>query len=107
MDLGGMAKMLQSMTGEGGENGLSSLLGNPGMMKMVQQFMADGQMEQLMQNPSVANMVGHLPSRQSFSRDCFPLALYLTRPSQMNRVQSGGGMPSMAEIMADPNLREL
>ncbi|TFY80187.1 hypothetical protein EWM64_g3825 [Hericium alpestre] len=48
---------------------------------MAQQMMANGGMEQLMSNPSVANM--------------------------MERVRSGGGMPSMEELMTDPTLSGL
>ena len=101
MDLGGMADMLRNMSGGGsGEGGgnLASLLSNPRMMQMAEGLMANGGMERLMQNPSVASMVDHLSSK---------LFTSLTRCSQMNRMQSGGSMPSMAELMSDPGLREL
>lgn len=84
MDLSGMADMLRGMGGGGSGGGtpdLSGMLNNPMMAQMAQQMMANGGLERLMQNPSVANM--------------------------MNRVQSGGGMPSLSELMSDPGLREL
>ena len=71
MNLGGMADMLRGMTGGGpggeageaaGAGGLGGLLNNPMMMQMAQQMMANGGLERLMQNPSVANMVGHSSS---------------------------------------------
>ncbi|KAH9912260.1 TPR-like protein [Epithele typhae] len=88
-DMGGMAEMLSSMGmgggaaggGAGGMPDLSSILGNPQMMSMAQQMMANGGLERMMQNPTVANM--------------------------MNRMQSGGGMPSMSELMGDPAMRDL
>ena len=43
---------------------LASLMNNQMMMQMAQQMMANGGMERLMQNPSVANMVRTL--RKSF-----------------------------------------
>ena len=80
---------------------IASLLQNPMMMQMAQQMMANGGMERMMQNPAVANMV-------SASTLCLFVRGILIRPfAQMNRVQNGGQMPSMAEIMADPNLREM
>lgn len=108
-----MAEMLQGMGGgapggDGPGGGLGGLLNNPMMMQMAQQMMANGGLERLMQNPSVANMVSH-----SSSGCCFPrynlasTGFFLNRVSQMNRVQSGGGMPSMAELMSDPGLRDL
>ncbi|KAI1797553.1 putative stress-induced protein STI1 [Ganoderma leucocontextum] len=86
-NMAGMADMLRNVGGGGGGGGgggmpdLGSLMNNPMMMQMAQQMMANGGMERLMQNPSVANM--------------------------MNRMQSGGGMPSMAELMSDPSLRDM
>lgn len=107
-DLGGMADMLRNMgmgggggaggAGAGGMPDLAGLMSNPMMMQMAQQMMQNGGMERLMQNPNVANMVSRT---LSFSP---PL---LTTSSQMNRMQSGGGMPSMAELMTDPALRDL
>jgi len=80
--LGGLADMLGGMGGGGGGMpDIASLMQNPMLMQMAQQMMANGGIDQLMQNPSVANM--------------------------MNRAQSGGGMPSMDEIMADPSLRDI
>ena len=73
MDFAGMADMLRGMggggpEGEGGGGGLGGLLNNPMMMQMAQQMMANGGLERMMQNPTVANMVGHSPSRCPFSR---------------------------------------
>lgn len=84
--LGNMAEMLQGLGGMGGAGGgagmpdLAGMMNNPAMMQMAQQMMANGGLERLMQNPMLANM--------------------------MNRVQSGN-MPSMAELMSDPSLRDL
>jgi len=113
MDLGGMAEMLQGMGGGGpggggaGGGGLSDLVNNPMMMQMAQQMMGNGGLERLMQNPSVANMVGHRHPMTLFSMEPCLLEPSLNRLTQMSRVQSGGGMPSMAELMSDPGLREL
>ena len=69
MDLGGIADMLRGAGGGGpggegeGGGGLGGLLNNPMMMQMAQQMMANGGLERMMQNPSVANMVGHRSSR--------------------------------------------
>jgi len=78
MDLGGMAEMLQGMGGGGpggggaGGGGLGDLLNNPMMMQMAQQMMGNGGLERLMQNPSVANMVGHSSSDDTFLNGTFP-----------------------------------
>lgn len=46
--------------GPGGMPDLGSILNNPAMMQMAQQMMANGGMEQMMNNPTVQNMVrGH------------------------------------------------
>ena len=61
MDLSGMADMLRGMGGGGpggGNPDLAGLMNNPMMAQMAQQMMANGGLERLMQNPSVANMVG-------------------------------------------------
>lgn len=63
--------MLRNMTGGGsgeggGDTDISSFLNNPMMTQMAQQLMANGGMERLMQNPSVANMVGYQLSDGSF-----------------------------------------
>lgn len=64
----GMAEMLRAMGGSGGgENPLSALANNPMMAQMAQQLAANGQMADLIQNPTVANLVGYLPSGQPFS----------------------------------------
>ena len=81
MDFGAMAEMLQGMGGggpgggaggEGGAGGLAGMLNNPMMMQMAQQMMANGGMERLMQNPSVANMVGHSSSDDIFLNGTLP-----------------------------------
>jgi len=84
--LGGLADTLRNMGGggDGGAGGMpdiASLMNNPAMMQMAQQMMANGGMERLMSNPTVANM--------------------------MDRVNTGGNLPSMEELMANPELREL
>jgi len=84
--MAGMAEMLRNMGGGGGGGrgggmpDLGSLMSNPQFMSMAQQLMANGGLEQLIQNPSVANM--------------------------MNRAQSGD-MPSMEELMGNPALHDL
>jgi len=63
---GGMADILRNLNfggdadapgGGGGMPNIASLMNNPAMMQMAQQMMANGGMERLMSNPSVANMV--------------------------------------------------
>lgn len=83
--MGGLADMLRNMGGGGTGGGggmpdLASLMGNPAIMSMAQQMAQNGGLDQLMQDPTVANM--------------------------MNRVQSGD-MPSMEELMSNPQLRNL
>jgi small glutamine-rich tetratricopeptide repeat-containing protein alpha len=80
--LAGMADMFRNMGGGGGGGmpDLANLMNNPQFMGMAQQLMANGGLDSLMQNPSVASM--------------------------MDRLQSGN-MPSMEEVMADPTLRQL
>ncbi|KAH8997477.1 putative stress-induced protein STI1 [Lactarius akahatsu] len=70
-----------SGAGAGGMPDIASMMNNPAMMEMAQQMMANGGLERLMSNPAVANMMG--------------------------RMNGGGGMPSMDELMADPELRNL
>jgi len=83
--MGGLADTLRNMggagAGAGGMPDLASLMNNPAMMQMAQQMMANGGLERLMSNPTVANM--------------------------MDRVNSGGNLPSMDEIMENPELRDL
>lgn len=56
--LAGLADMFKNMGGGGGGMpDLGSLMNNPQFMTMAQQMMANGSLEQLMQNPSVSNMV--------------------------------------------------
>lgn len=99
--MGGMADMLRGMGGGGGGGGmpdLASIMNNPQMMAMAQQMMANGGLASMMQNPAVANMV------------CVSLDLkYCTYVVilQMSRIQSGGPMPSMEELMANPALRDM
>ena len=80
MDFAGMADMLRGMGGGGPEGeggaaggGLGGLLNNPMMMQMAQQMMANGGLERMMQNPTVANMVGHSPSNNPFPDATSPL----------------------------------
>lgn len=62
--LGGLADMLGGMGGGGGGMpDIASLMQNPMLMQMAQQMMANGGMDQLLQNPSVANMVSEVFSR--------------------------------------------
>jgi hypothetical protein len=63
--LGGLADTLRNLGGDGaggagGAGGMPDLAGmmnNPAMMQMAQQMMANGGLERVMSNPSVANMV--------------------------------------------------
>jgi len=60
--LGGLADSLRNLGGggEGGGGGMPDLAGmmnNPAMMQMAQQMMANGGLERVMSNPTVANMV--------------------------------------------------
>ena len=55
----GLADALRNMGGggAGGMPDLAGLMNNPAMMQMAQQMMANGGLERLMSNPTVANMV--------------------------------------------------
>ena len=60
--LGGLADTLRNLGGggAGGAGGMPDLAGmmnNPAMMQMAQQMMANGGLERVMSNPTVANMV--------------------------------------------------
>jgi small glutamine-rich tetratricopeptide repeat-containing protein alpha len=66
--LGGLADTLRNLggggaDGAGGAGGaggmpdLASMMNNPAMMQMAQQMMANGGLERVMSNPTVANMV--------------------------------------------------
>ncbi|KAN0124954.1 hypothetical protein V8E52_001506 [Russula decolorans] len=90
--LGGLADTLRNLGGggaggagdaggAGGMPDLASMMNNPAMMQMAQQMMANGGLERVMSNPTVANM--------------------------MNQMNSGGSLPSMQELMANPDLRSL
>ncbi|KAI5991526.1 putative stress-induced protein STI1 [Pisolithus albus] len=112
-NMAGLADMFRNMGGAGGAGSgggmpdLASMMNNPMMMQMAQQLMANGGLEQMMSNPAVANMV----------RPFFPTTLSIDllldgifdtdRGYQMNRVQNGGGLPSMEELMSDPTMRNL
>jgi small glutamine-rich tetratricopeptide repeat-containing protein alpha len=74
------------------------MMNNPAMMQMAQQMMASGGLERLMSNPTVANMVSCIES---------PLCDCLADLVQMNQMNSGGGLPSMQDLMANPELRAL
>ncbi|KAF8506882.1 putative stress-induced protein STI1 [Russula emetica] len=87
--LGGLADTLRNLGGggaggAGGAGGMPDLAGmmnNPAMMQMAQQMMANGGLERVMSNPTVASM--------------------------MDQLNSGGSLPSMEELMANPELRSL
>ncbi|KAH9968735.1 putative stress-induced protein STI1 [Russula dissimulans] len=81
--LGGLADALRNMggAGAGGMPDLASVMNNPAMMQMAQQMMANGGLERLLSNPTVANM--------------------------MDQLNSGGSLPSMQELMGNPELRDL
>merc|ERR1712093_828459 len=67
--------------GGGGMPDLGSLLNNPQLMSMAQQMMANGGLEQMMQNPMMRQMA--------------------------ERFSSGGGMPDMSQMMNDPSIRQM
>jgi small glutamine-rich tetratricopeptide repeat-containing protein alpha len=73
--LGGLADALRNMggAGAGGMPDLASVMNNPAMMQMAQQMMANGGLERLLSNPTVANMV----SSTSIRTPCGCVALYL------------------------------
>jgi len=109
--MGGLADTLRNMggagagagAGAGGMPDLAGLMNNPAMMQMAQQMMANGGLERLMSNPAVANMVSYIDRVSPFcSRFTYTPLLY-----QMDRVNSGGNLPSMDEIMENPELRDL
>ncbi|KAM0786355.1 hypothetical protein ACM66B_001826 [Microbotryomycetes sp. NB124-2] len=60
---------------------LASLMNNPAIMQMAQQMMSNGGLEQLMNNPMLRNM--------------------------MNGAGGAGGMPSLEQMMADPEMRRM
>ena len=105
--MGGLADTLRNMggagAGAGGMPDLAGLMNNPAMMQMAQQMMANGGLERLMSNPAVANMVSYIDRVPPFC-SCFT---YTPLLYQMDRVNSGGNLPSMDEIMENPELRDL
>merc|ERR1712093_205269 len=72
---------LAGLGGGGGMPDLGSLLNNPQLMSMAQQMMANGGLEQMMQNPMMRQMA--------------------------ERFSSGGGMPDMSQMMNDPSIRQM
>jgi small glutamine-rich tetratricopeptide repeat-containing protein alpha len=102
---GGFEDVLRSLGGGAGAGGglggmdIAGMMQNPALMNMAQQMMANGGLENLMQNPAMGNMVCKPRERN--------LILNLSRFWQMDRLQSGGGMPSMAELMNDPTMRQM
>jgi small glutamine-rich tetratricopeptide repeat-containing protein alpha len=97
---GGLADTLRNLggAGAGGMPDIAGMMNNPAMMQMAQQMMANGGLERLMSNPTVANMVSCI---KSLLRGC------LADPVQMNQMNSGGGLPSMQDLMENPELRAL
>jgi small glutamine-rich tetratricopeptide repeat-containing protein alpha len=97
---GGLADTLRNLggAGAGGMPDIGGMMNNPAMMQMAQQMMASGGLERLMSNPTVANMVSCIES---------PLCDCLADLVQMNQMNSGGGLPSMQDLMANPELRAL
>ena len=66
--LGGLADTLRNLGGggaggaggAGGMPDLASMMNNPAMMQMAQQMMANGGLERVMSNPTVADMVSRI-----------------------------------------------
>ena len=102
--LGGLADSLGNMGGDGagGMPDIAGMMNNPAMMQMAQQMMANGGLERLMSNPTVANMVSCIESCR-----CEVVLLILPVLCQMDRLNSGGSLPSMQELMSNPELRDL
>jgi small glutamine-rich tetratricopeptide repeat-containing protein alpha len=88
--------------GAGGMPDIAGMMNNPAMMQMAQQMMANGGLERLMSNPTVANMVSCIESCR-----CVVVLLILPVLCQMDRLNSGGSLPSMQELMSNPELRDL
>jgi small glutamine-rich tetratricopeptide repeat-containing protein alpha len=104
---GGFEDVLRSLGGGAGGDGagglggmdIASMMQNPALMNMAQQMMGNGGLENLMRNPAMSSMV---------CKSLEPiLILGLSRFRQMDRLQSGGSMPSMAELMNDPTMRQM
>jgi small glutamine-rich tetratricopeptide repeat-containing protein alpha len=92
-NLAGMADMMRGMGGggAGGMPDLASMMNNPMMMQMAQQMMANGGLERLMSNPSVANMVHSLTSVFCFwMSDAFHLLSDESCPGQWIDALDGG-----------------
>lgn len=74
---GGLADLMAGLgggaRGAGGMPDLAAMMENPMMMQMAQQMMANGGLERLMSNPSVANMVRvrRCGVRLVTNRDCY------------------------------------
>ncbi len=104
---GGLPDTLRNLggaggAGEGGMPDLASMMNNPAMMQMAQQMMANGGLERLMSNPTVSNMVSCV--KLCRLSGCM---ITLSAHYQMNQINSGGGPPSMEELMGNPELRAL
>jgi small glutamine-rich tetratricopeptide repeat-containing protein alpha len=101
--LGGLTDTLRNLggAGAGGMPDIAGMMNNPAMMQMAQQMMANGGLERLMSNPTVSNMVSCI---ESWRCDCL---LTLPVHYQMNQMNSGGSMPSMEELISNPELRSL
>ncbi|KAI8646437.1 hypothetical protein BD408DRAFT_410225 [Parasitella parasitica] len=69
--------------GAGGMPDLSSLLGNPGLMRMAEQMMQSGALNNLMSNPNI------------------------TRMAQQMMGGGNGETPNIEEMMNDPEMRRL
>lgn len=115
-DLSALAGMFGGGAGGAGGGGMpdiASLMQNPQMMAMAQQMMASGGLDKIMQNPNIRSMCVSSSSLShatvlSTSADpapaCSCLVFLIHRAEKM---QNGGGMPDMSELMKDPSLREL
>ena len=104
--LGGLADTFRNLggagagAGAGGMPDIAGMMNNPAMMQMAQQMMANGGLDRLMSNPTVANMVSCI---ESWRCGCLLTPVHY----QMNQMNSGGSMPSMQELMSNPDLRAL
>jgi small glutamine-rich tetratricopeptide repeat-containing protein alpha len=107
--LGGLADTLRNMggggagAGAGGMPDLASMMSNPAVMQMAQQMMTNGGLERLMSTPGVSNMVSGIDSSR-----CVDISPYVACSFyQMDQLNSGGSLPSMEDLMTNPELRQL
>lgn len=91
--------------GAGGMPDMAGLLSNPAVMQMAQQMMANGGLEQMMQNPYAAFPLVRRPKANAEPDFC---SLDRMLQQMMGGAGGGaGGMPDMAALLNDPNMRRM